>query len=157
MVKPYVQPGAPFYFYWNVSANVGQGSPNLRDDLDLVQFAYSFLAVNPKVNLSAADRAIFAAVTPGGPCSGLDSDPLVKAIRRHQQLRGGMQDGHVSVIPPNTYTYPTPGGGQMQFMLLSLNVQFHDLQPDVYPRLDLIKLCPGALKATVAQSMLVGV
>ncbi|MBI5256908.1 MAG: hypothetical protein HY855_10445 [Burkholderiales bacterium] len=146
MVSPVIATiGGHKVFYLNVDANVGVGSPNKPDDVQLVQFGYLAAAANN--TFSAADRAIFAAVVPGAPYSGAPNDPLTIAIKRHQAIRGGTQDGHVSVMTGNfTYADKT---GKHSFQLVSLINNIHDFLAGGYPRLDRHPKCPPALAAQV--------
>ena len=136
-------------FYWNIDANVGAGSPNRNDDVQLVQLAYAIMAARP--DTPAGDKAVYALVRPGFPCTGLEADPLVRAIRTHQARRGGTQDGHVSVIAANSGIYPY-GTGAAVFMLIALVNNIFDAMPANFPRLDKHKACPPALRASVVKA-----
>src|SRR6201999_1667256 len=92
MVKAFLSVGKRFL--WNIDARVGLNSPNRADDVQLIQFGYTFLAKNR--NFPDEQRAVFAAVRVGIPCTGQDSDPLVRAITVHQHYRGGTIDGHIT-------------------------------------------------------------
>jgi len=137
-------------FFWNVDANVGAASPNNTDDVQLVQFGYFF-----KANAAATPpeiRPILAQVKVGIPCTGLEDDPLVKAIRAHQRTRAGTQDGHVSVIKTSNGVYFDATGGHA-FMLISIVNNLFDAMPADFPRIDKHPQCPAALKATILASM----
>lgn len=136
------------HFYWNVDANVGVGSPNRTEDVQLVQLGYAIMAKSTNPLIPASDKAVFALVKVGAPCTGLESDPLVQAIRKHQASRGGAQDGHVSVLPPAGIDYPHRGGTK-GFMLASIMGNIRDAMPTDYPRIDKHASCPAALKASV--------
>lgn len=146
MVAPVVVgSGEQRRFFWNVSANVGVVSPNKADDVQLVQLAYACAAFG--ANFDPATRAIFAAVVPGAPYSGQEADPLTRAIRAHQKHRGGVQDGHVSVLTNLvTATYD----GKNSFMIVSLNTQMRQQLVGYFPRLDKHAKCPALVRAAVA-------
>ena len=150
MVSPIlIRKGDASRFYWNIDANVGAGSPNRNDDVQLVQLAYAIMAARP--DTPASDRAVYALVKPGFPCTGLEADPLVRAIRAHQARRGGTQDGHVSVIPASSGLYPY-GTGVVGFMLIALVNNIFDDMPTNFPRLDKHKACPAALRVSVVKA-----
>ena len=150
MVSPIlIKKGDATRFYWNIDANVGAGSPNRNDDVQLVQLAYAIMATRP--DTPAGDKAAYALVRPGFPCTGLEADPLVRAIRTHQARRGGTQDGHVSVIAANSGIYPY-GAGAVVFMLIALVNTIFDAMPANFPRLDKHKACPPALRASVVKA-----
>lgn len=127
-------------FYWNVDAHVGPGCPNKMDDVQLVQFGYWCMGNNPKTPASPADRALFAAVTPGAPYSGAPGDPLTLAIKRHQALRGGTQDGRVSPMQANQ-------GYNWIISSLSNNISNYLMQQ--WPRIDQHAKCPPALRPVI--------
>ena len=57
MVSPIlIRKGDATRFYWNIDANVGAGSPNRNDDVQLVQLAYAVMATKP--DTPAGDKAI---------------------------------------------------------------------------------------------------
>lgn len=129
---------------WNISANVGLASPNRLDDVQLVQFGYYAMLINPSSKLSAEQRDVYSKVVLGQPCNGAANDPLVAAIRVHQKVRGGPQDGHVS---------PSRGGGnyddQHTFIMLALNNNMSDAVPDAFPRIDKHPKCPPLVAAFI--------
>lgn len=135
MVKPIVtSSNGRLVYWWNLSGNVGVMSTNVPADVQLVQFGYLCMLKNPKnaTRLSPAERAAFAAVKVGVPCVGVESDPLVRAIRAHQAARGGAQDGCVSVVPDGQYTYDATHS----YMLYGLIGSIRDVTRDIYPRFD---------------------
>jgi hypothetical protein len=144
MTKPYVvQSGTPRIF-WNIEANVGVASPNRPDDVQLIQLAYRCKSLD--MDLAVTDLNVYARVVPGAPYSGREDDPLTLAIRHHQKTRGGVQDGHVSVIPPGTGMYD----GKHTFMLIPLNNNMIDALPgDVFPRVDKHPRCQSLLRARI--------
>ena len=81
--------------FWNLSADVGPGQPNLPDDVELVRFRYFLMKDNPKATGGpfAVLKPVLQQVTP----TGAFDNALAAAIRTHQSLRGGTQDGRVSV------------------------------------------------------------
>ena len=150
MVSPIlIRKGDASRFYWNVDANVGAASANRNDDVQLVQLAYAIMATKP--DTPPGDKAVYALVRPGSPCTGLEADPLVRAIRAHQARRGGIQDGHVSVIAAPGGVYPY-GAGAVGFMLIALVNNIFDAMPADFPRLDKHKGCPAALRVSVVKA-----
>lgn len=147
MATPYIAQNKDKHFYWNIDANVGVGCPNLRDDIDLVQMGYKALAAYPACPPTL--KALIANITVGAAYSGKEDDPLSKAIREDQKLRGGTQDGRVSVIKGSGVHYE----GTHAYMLATLDSHLCINNPTTYPRLDQIPGCPPALKARVVASM----
>ena len=145
MVAPVIS-GSQKMIFWNLNGNVGPGSPNHADDVQLVQLGYHCAATD--TNFPGDVRAAFAAVVPGAPYSGGASELLTIAIRLHQKDRGGIQDGHVSPLRPGTGMYD----GRHSFMLIALNNQIKDRIPNAFPRIDLHPRCPALLKAVILRS-----
>jgi hypothetical protein len=146
MVQPVIATLASGRIYFmNLDGNVGLNSPNLIDDVQLVQFGFLAMAANN--TFSPADRAVFAAVVPGAPYSGSPTDPLTLAIKRHQASRGGTQDGHVSVMT-GAMMY-ADGSGKHTFQLVALMNNIRDFTVGLYPRIDRHARCPAALAAKV--------
>jgi hypothetical protein len=136
-------------FYWNIRANVGLNSPNNPEDVQLVQFGYLAKSLMP--DTTPAEKPIYAAVTPGAVYTGSQNDPLTLAILTHQKIRGGTQDGHVSVIRgERSYI---GADGPHTFMLIALVNCMRDLMPDAFPRLDKHPKCPDLLKKAVLRSL----
>ncbi|MDR6873384.1 hypothetical protein J2Y55_004408 [Bosea sp. BE125] len=133
---------------WNISANVGLASPNQADDVQLVQFGYYATLINPNTKLTAEQQDLYSKIVLGQPCNGTASDPLVAAIRAHQKVRGGPQDGHVSPIKGGT----SYDGGKHTFMMLALNNNMSDVAPDVFPRIDKHPKCPPLVAAFVKRA-----
>lgn len=147
MASPFIAQNKDKHFYWNIDANVGVNCPNLRDDVDLVQLGYKALAAFG--NCPPSLKALVANITVGGAYSGKEDDPLTKAIREDQKLRGGAQDGRVSVIKGSGVYYSSSNA----YILATLDSHLCINNPTVYPRLDQIKGCPPALAARVLASM----
>lgn len=147
MVSPFVADnGSRKMYFMNVDRNVGERSANQPDDVQLVQFAFTAMAASSK--FSPADRAIFGAVVPGAPYTGSPGDPLSLAIRRHQALRGGTQDGHISVMKGPNLNYGAADGPHI-FQLVSMINHIRDFTRGQYPRIDRHPKCPPALGARV--------
>jgi hypothetical protein len=147
MVSPILlKRAAGMRMYWNLDGNVGVNSPNRTDDVQLCQFGYSIMA--KAAATPAKLKPIFAQVKVGAPCTGLEDDPLIKAIRAHQADRGGTQDGHVSVIKAVSGVYHD-AGGQHSFMLTAIINNIFDAMPNDFPRIDKHPACPPALKASI--------
>lgn len=135
-------------FWWNVDAKVGFGSPNRQEDVELVQFGYTFLAKSPLATPEL--KAAIAAVRLGSACTGRDDDPLVRAIRLHEKVRGTSTDGYVSVMPGSTFNY-TYQGHAKSYLIATLVINIAQATPMVYPRIDLAPGCPSTLKTAVAK------
>lgn len=148
MVSPIlIKKAVGMRFYWNIDGNVGLNSPNKNDDVQLVQFGYSLMA---KTEMNPAFKAALAAVKVGTPCTGREDDPLVRAIRAHEVVHGGAQDGRVSVIPSSAGVY-TDAGGRHAFLLISIVNNMFDAQPNDFPRIDKHPSCPALLKAAIIE------
>lgn len=132
-------------YFMNVDGNVGVNSANKSDDVQLVQFG--FLAMSANNTFSPEDRAIFAKVVPGASYTGSPTDPLTIAIKRHQALRGGTQDGHVSVMTGNMIYGDASGAHTFQLVALMNNIR--DFTTSIYPRIDKHAKCPPILAAKV--------
>jgi hypothetical protein len=132
------------FFFWNIDANVGLFSPNIQEDVQLVQFGYFAASLNPHTTPDL--KRIFAAVTPGAPYSGDQNDPLTLAIIANEKARGGTQDRHVSVIK-GTGFYDS-----RLFMLAALGNHMRDLLRSDFPRLDKHPKCPLLVRAAVVRS-----
>ena len=144
MVAPVIS--ASNTFFWNLSANVGVGSSNNPDDVELVQLGY--LCMSSETRFDAALRAVYARVVPGAPYSGAESDPLTIAIRAHEKDRGGTQDGHVSVVRNlSSLRYDD----RHSWMLIPLNNQIRRVLVGQFPRLDKHPRCPARLRGIVAK------
>lgn len=147
MVKPLIlsrKTGS--VFFWNLSHNVGLNSPNQRDDVHLVQFAYRLLATNPVSQIKLELKMVYSQVSTGVDCSGREDDPLVKAIRAQQRARGaGAQDGKVSVIKGSDEFYD----GTHTFLMNAFNNILFDVGPDQFPRIDRIAGCPSTVQEAV--------
>lgn len=132
-------------FAFNIDANVGVNCPNKLDDVQLVQFGY--FAKGQAPDTSPTLKALCAKVVPGAPYTGAPNDPLTLVIKAHQAERGGTQDGHVSVLPPNGATLSYDG--KHSFMILVLNNNMLDITKNDYPRIDKHPSCPSVLKQRV--------
>lgn len=139
MARGFMLTGGVFCF--NVDAHVGPGCPNKQDDVQLVQYAYYCTAqLPPPAGATPADMAIFKSVVPGAPYNGGPNDPLTLAIRAHQRIRGGVQDGKVS--PCNS---PSGSYGDKTWLILGLCGRIRAKYPDIWPRIDRCPNCPPAL------------
>lgn len=129
-------------FQWNIDQNVGPGCPNIQEDVHLVQLGYVCMATNTKNPQPAEDKAIYEAVVVGAAYNGAANDPLTLAIKRHQQKRGGTQDGHVSSIKSTAGTYD----GAHTWMLSALNNNILDALGTAWPRIGRHAKATAALK-----------
>lgn len=134
-------------FFYNIGGNVGPASPNKLEDVQLVQFGYFAIAQNrlPEVPQELITAA--SAVVLGAPYMGAATDPLSIAIKVDQKVRGGTQDGHVSVIR---------GQGAYDsvhfFQLVRLVNHLRLLVASDWPRIDKHPKCPSALAASVKRT-----
>jgi hypothetical protein len=140
-------PGQADLFFWNLTSDVGVRSPNLRVDVDLVQFGYFAMS---QANLSgdAAFGRLIATVVPGSPYSGGPNEPLTLSILAHQKIRGGTQDGHVSPIHGTSINYKAPDRPHT-FMIVVLVDFMRELMKTDFPRIDRHAKCPTELKKVV--------
>jgi hypothetical protein len=121
-------------FLYNIDADVGKGSPNRLDDVELVRFGYFCVKVNPKLQARTSSRmkAALESRQPQGPFL----PDLQAIIEAHQADRGGTQDGKVSVGRPqltNDFNYD----GTHSWIIFSLCMSMIDRLPNQYPRIDL--------------------
>ena len=130
-------------FVWNTGGHVGPGCPNAAADVQLVQLGYSALGANPKSGAPPEDKAVYNAVVVGSTYTGAANDPLTLAIKRHQQKRGGTQDGKVSPIQSASGTYDSTH----IWILVALSNNIKDVMGSNWPHLDRHPKCPAALAA----------
>jgi hypothetical protein len=121
-------------FRWNLTAPVGPMQPNKLDDVEYVRFAYFCLGQNPKSTSRLDLKAQIDQLALAGP---FDQD-LADLIRAHQSLRGGTQDGIVSVERISaTSTNRELYDSAHAWMLSSLSNNIIDITIDIFPRIDL--------------------
>ena len=121
--------------FWNLSKDVGQGQPNQADDVEFVRFAYFLMKDNPKAmvgEFATQLKPVLQKVTP----TGAFDTALADAIRTHQRLRGGTQDGKVSVAKATNFNRGVYDK-QHTWMVFPLNNTMIDMAPNIYPRIDL--------------------
>jgi len=134
-------------FFFNISANVGLASANIVEDVQLVQFGFFALSQQPPgMNEEELVNAA-AKVVPGAIYTGAPDDPLTVAIKIHQKITGGPQDGHVSVMKGNI-RYDS----DHLFMLVGLNNDIRAMMGSSFPRIDTHPKCPPALAASVRRT-----
>lgn len=136
-------------FTWNVHARVGPRCPNRVDDVQLVQFGYHCMARDSSslTGLKPEEIAILSTIVPGASYSGSPQDPLTLAIKAHQRLRGGAQDGNVSPIKNNEGVY-----GSHAWMIISLCISMMNVYPAFYPLVHKAPKCPAAFAAVVKRT-----
>lgn len=134
-------------FFWNVDAHVGPGCPNKPEDVQLVQFGYYCMARNPAANNTPQEKAAYKAVVPGAPYSGAANDPLTIAIKTHQAVRGGTQDGRVSPIQNASGSY-----GEKSWMIIPLVNSIKDVNRQAWPNIQRAQKCPAALAAVAERT-----
>ena len=139
--------------FWNLSSDVGPGQPNLPDDVELVRFGYFLMKDNPKATNGpfAALKPVLQQVTP----TGAFDNALAAAIRTHQSLRGGTQDGKVSVAKDNQFNRGQYDG-KHTWMVFPLNNSMIDMAPNFYPRIDLHPQSGPAVTGSVRKICLHG-
>jgi hypothetical protein len=139
--------------FWNLSSDVGPGQPNKTDDVEFVRFGYFLMKDNPKAMTGqfVTLKPILQKVTPTGPFD----NPLAEAILAHQRLRGGTQDGRVSVAKANNFNRGQYDG-QHIWMVFPLNNTMIDMAPNIFPRIDLHPQSGPAVTATVRKICLHG-
>ena len=134
-------------FYFNLDGNVGVASQNNRDDAQLVQLGYFCMARNPQVRSKHPDMVELALkVQPGAIYHGDRDDPLTLAIRKHEQLKGGTQDGRVSKIQSEATATYSQGNRHIILILCELIAEHN---PDIYPRIERHPQCPPLLAEQV--------
>jgi peptidoglycan hydrolase-like protein with peptidoglycan-binding domain len=133
--------GAPRNFY-NVDTAVGQGCPNRRDDVLLVQY---FLRESFK-GVSDFKKDPF----PGGVLAvdGRAGPQTFAAIRHFQKVSkakgfSSAQDGRVD--PPVGEKFHG-SISQTQYTILTMNVAFKKARPQDWPRVSKASDCPGELR-----------
>ena len=87
--------------FWNLSAAVGPGQPNKADDVEFVRLSYFLAKDNPK--FTSGDFAVMKPILQKVTTTGAFDSALAEAIRTHERLRGGAQDGKVSVAKANDF------------------------------------------------------
>ena len=130
-------------FVWNAASHVGPGCQNALADVQLVQLGYAALAANPKSGAPPEDKPVYSAVVVGSTYTGAANDPLTLAIKRHQQRRGGTQDGRVSPIQSTSGVYDAAH----TWILVVLSNNIKDVLGANWPHLDRHPKCPPALAA----------
>lgn len=121
-------------------------NPNKPDDLELVRFGYFLMKDNPKATSGpfAALKPFLQKVAP----TGAFDNALADAIRTHQRLRGGTQDGKVSVAKDNRFNRGRYDGVH-SWIVFPLNNSMLDMAPNLYPRIDLHPQSGPAVTAAV--------
>lgn len=121
---------------WNIDASVGKGGQNSnQEDVSYIQWYYWLAARNAET--PPERKAIYINVEISGKCTGLDSDPLVKAIIAHQtHLQHPIIDGKISVASV---------GGKVAtsaFFVYRIGARLCRMNKALWPRLDRIDTCP---------------
>jgi hypothetical protein len=119
-------------FRWNLSSNVGPGQQNALDDVELVRFGYICMKQNAKFPAPPSLQTALLNMLPFGPF-GQD---LADVISVHQQLRGGTQDGIVSVAKVSGASKSELYDRRTTWIILALNNNMLDITDDIYPRID---------------------
>jgi hypothetical protein len=140
-------PGLPVFF--NVDGVVGAApAQNKSEDVYLVQFYFLILAANP-----GETRPDIVAAAKNVKVTGTIDQATVTAIRTTQQCikateaPGTVVDGRVS---------PAKGGysyGSGVWTIVYLNSMIRKRYVDIWPRIDKIGGCPGAVKDMVTRTV----
>ncbi len=112
-------------FQWNVSKNVGPRQPNLLDDVELVRFGYFCFQFVNNSPIAGKMKSELQRMNSKGPFG----EDLARVIVAHQKLKGGTQDGIVSVQRP---TANSSYDGHSQWILTALNSAMIVAEPS-YP------------------------
>ena len=131
-------------FYWNVEHQVGVGGANAVDDVQLVQLGYFCMAALKSSEVAPEMIALASKINPGDPYGGKPDEPLSAAIKLHQKLRGGVQDGVVSAANNSAGQYAP----QLFWMIVSLDQNVADVLGSNWPHIDRHPKCPSALKSS---------
>jgi hypothetical protein len=139
--------------FWNLSADVGPGQPNRPDDVEFVRFGYFLMKDNPKAMNGpfAALKPVLQHVTP----TGVFDNALAEAIRAHQRVRGGTQDGRISVARDNKFNLGAYDG-KNTWIVFPLNNSMIELASNIYPRIDLHPQSGPAVSTSVRKICLHG-
>lgn len=128
--------------FLNIDQRVGEGCPNLPEDVALVSYLMRVSAkgAGPKT------KAIFLNTPVGTTCT----PALIQSIRALQAAQGGPQDGRISPSTPNgRYS-------KDQYMLFVISKWVRKDYPDLWPRIDRIPdvPTPAAVAALVRRVIL---
>ena len=138
-------------FAWTVEHPVGRGCANTSmADIFLVQWGLQLLAARSP-SLPAATKLQLAALKLTGRCSGLESDPLIVALRSLETAFGNTNDGKVSVLDHRVHY--ALRSELHAFVMGLLTAAMFETGPKVFPRLDAIPGCPPMVAAEVVEIM----
>ncbi|MGD9629708.1 MAG: hypothetical protein AB7V18_10720 [Pyrinomonadaceae bacterium] len=142
-------PTLPVFF--NVDKVVGNNPAiNLREDVLLVQFAFTVIASQPEPSSGAEFNAAAAAVRATGHIDQATITAIMAAQNEVRKKGGGagtIVDGRVS---------PATGGyayGAGTWTIVHLNESMQGRHINIWPRIDLIPGCPNELKAMVVRTV----
>jgi hypothetical protein len=138
--------GDQLYFLWNTSYDVGLNSPNLLEDIQLVQFGFICAARDPRANFTPELKKIISDFVIGAPSTGVFGDPMVMAIIAFQNGRTGFKDKKIHPLADGRLYYSDD-----YISLLGRSVQ--RCYPDIYPRIDKALDCPPLVKEFVVKVM----
>ncbi|MGD9562892.1 MAG: hypothetical protein AB7F88_11685 [Pyrinomonadaceae bacterium] len=140
-------PTLPVFF--NVDGVVGSApAANKREDVLLVQFAFTVIAASPTPGASAEFNAAAAAVKMTGTADAATLN-AIRATQVEVNRKGGtgVIDGRVS---------PAKGGyayGSGTWTIVHLNESMQDRHMALWPRIDQIKGCPSELQQMVVRTV----
>lgn len=129
--------------FFNLDGDVGKLSRNLLADVELVRFGYFCKGISPlvKSNLSDREKKALQSLKTKGPYF----PDLQEMIDAHQQVRGGTQDGKVSVGKPNIANQGKYDRDHF-WIIFNLCHNMADAFPKIYPRIDLHEMAGLELK-----------
>jgi len=134
-------------FFFNISGNVGPNCPNKIVDVQFVQFGYFAVSQNKTAGFPQYLIDAASAVVPGAPYSGAPNDPLTLAIKADERFRGGVQDGHVSVMRGSVSYDATH-----DYLVMRLCNNIRTMVGRDFPRIDRHPKCPPQLAESVRRS-----
>lgn len=147
-MRPYIHTyGSTHKIVWVTDCSVGkQGQNNLPADVSYLQWYYTLAATYQET--SAEHKAIYKNVEITGTCTGLDTDPLVRAILVQQKDFGHpVLDGKASVVHGSGFV------DSKAFFVIRLAARFAVMQARLWPRLELMPNCPGIIAQLSRQAI----
>lgn len=145
MAKFYLAQSKALPAFFDISANVGDKSPNNVEDVALVTFLMRCAASSQHLENEMKPDFMNIQIGVAGP-------QLTATIRKWEQLRGYPVEGHVSTCHGRANF--TTRNGPRAFLLALLNYDTATAYPGVFPRIDQIQGCPPAVTTLVKRTFL---
>src|SRR5262245_60139527 len=121
--------------WWNLSNNVGMGSPNNPDDVQLAQFG--FFCMGLPTSSTTQSRTVYARVRPGAAYTTAANDPLTVAIATLELQLNAVQPEHrVNPFPDRGYSYQDSTGRHIYLLGYLMNSIYDAVGLANWPRLD---------------------